>query len=139
MKRHLSRRRWAMMLAACAMPALCSAAGDASVNGRYIEYSVARSWAVTLRDSLQGAQANVVPAAPTANYFGDVPFNVIGVYGATMLDMLSAGPLVLVRWPDGCCTSKQRWHTRNTRRATGSTPDNVDSNSAHIFFLWPES
>lgn len=137
MKRHLSRRRWTVLLAACFIPAInCSAAARAT-DCQADHPGAASAWASTLRDSLQHTQlADARSVGSATAYFGDVPTTVVGVYGATMLDMLSGGPLVLVKWPDGCCSASQRWHTG---RHAQSEPANPDTDGAHIFFLWPES
>ncbi|KAA1013186.1 hypothetical protein FVF58_10510 [Paraburkholderia panacisoli] len=135
MQRHLSQWRWVVILAACVIPVMHCAA-TARATDLYVEHGGAASaWANNAaHNSLQRAQPAVVFSGQTAAYFGDVPFTVVGVYGATMLDMLSGGPLVLVRWPNDCCSARQRWHTR---RPMDNTP--ADPPGAHIFFLWPES
>jgi hypothetical protein len=137
MKRHLSRRRWIVLLAACFIPVInCSAATPATDRYAAEHPGAATAWASTMRHSLQRAPLADAPSAGSAAYFGDVPMTVVGVYGATMLDMLSGGPLVLVRWPDDCCSRSQRWHTG---RHAQSAPANSKTDGAHIFFLWPES
>ena len=135
MKRHLSRRRWAGVFAACVIPFIhCSAAARAAEL--YAEQGGAMSaWADTaMRNPLRLGQPVVIPSRRTPAYFGYVPTTVVGVYGATMLDMLSGGPLLLVRWPNECCSATQRWHTR---RPTDNMP--ADANGTHIFFLWPQA
>jgi hypothetical protein len=135
MKRHAARRHWAGLFAACVIPLIhCGAAAGAAEL--YAQQGGAVSaWAHTaVRNPLRLAQPAVMPSRPPPAYFGDVPVTVVGVYGATMLDMLSGGPLLLVRWPNECCSARQRWHTR---RPTDSMP--ADANGAHIFFLWPQA
>lgn len=66
----------------------------------------------------------------TAPYFPDIPMRVVSAYGRTTLDMLSSGPFLLVKWPDGCCPDSRRWHTGDTRHThTGD--------DQHVIFLWP--
>ncbi|RDJ98252.1 hypothetical protein DLM46_34400 [Paraburkholderia lacunae] len=55
---------------------------------------------------------------------------VVSAYGRTTLDMLSSGPFMLVKWPNGCCPDSRRWHTEDTRhKHTGD--------DQHVIFLWP--
>ncbi|HEY4298620.1 MAG TPA: hypothetical protein VGM85_19265 [Paraburkholderia sp.] len=141
MKRHLARQRSVrsmLLLAACMMPVVnCCAAARAA--DRYPQHAGgATAWAGKMRHSLQRARLADAPPAQSAAYFGDVPMTVVGVYGATMLDMLSGGPLVLVKWPNDCCSSRQRWHTGHGPQAR-SAPANSKADRAHTFFLWPES
>lgn len=135
MKRHLSQRRWAGLFAACVIPLIhCSAAARAA-EFHAEQGGPMSAWAHTaMRNPLQLAQPVVMPSRRTPAYFGYVPITVVGVYGATMLDMLSGGPLLLVRWPNECCSARQRWHTR---RPTDSMP--ADAHGTHIFFLWPQT
>jgi len=60
------------------------------------------------------------------------PTTVIGSYDGTVLDLLSGGNVVLVKWPDDSPHQKWngRWH---------GTPDDSETGGAHIFFLWPDS
>ncbi|MCI0150266.1 hypothetical protein KNO81_30815 [Paraburkholderia sediminicola] len=63
-------------------------------------------------------------------YFADIPMTVVGTYGRTTLDMLSSGPFMLVKWPDGCCPEGKRWRTDDTRQSHGG-------DNQHVIFLWP--
>jgi hypothetical protein len=134
MKRHLSRWRWMIPFAACVGVFInCSAAQRES--GRYVEHSGAVSASpIKMSPFLQHVRLADTSSAQAAAYFGDVPTTVVGVYGATTLDMLSSGPLVLVKWPDGCCSPSQRWHTR---RSSENSPASPKEERAHTFFLWP--
>lgn len=64
------------------------------------------------------------------SYFTDIPMTVVGAYGRTTLDVLSSGPFMLVKWPNGCCPEIGRWHTGDTRR-------NPTGDDQHVIFLWP--
>jgi hypothetical protein len=65
-----------------------------------------------------------------APYFADILMTVVGVYGHTTLEMLSSGPFMLVKWPDGCCPKSRRWRPGDSRqRHTGD--------DKHVNFLWP--
>ncbi|OAJ52823.1 hypothetical protein A6V36_36660 [Paraburkholderia ginsengiterrae] len=55
---------------------------------------------------------------------------VVGAYGRTTLDMLSSGPFMLVKWPNGGCPESRRWRTGDTRR-------NPTGGDQHVIFLWP--
>ncbi|WP_377779177.1 hypothetical protein [Paraburkholderia dipogonis] len=68
--------------------------------------------------------------ATVAPYFADIPMTIVGVYGHTTLDMLSSGPFMLVKWPDGCCPQSRRWRPADTRQ--GHADD-----AQHVNFLWP--
>jgi hypothetical protein len=60
--------------------------------------------------------------------------SVIGVYGGTVINQLSSGAVVLVKWPNG--SPHENW----TARARGyRLPADPATNAAHVFFLWPES
>lgn len=136
MKRHLSRRRLMLLLAACVIPVINCSAAVRAVD-RYVEPSgAATAWASNMRHSFQYARLADTQSAGAAAYFGDVPITVIGVYGATMLDMLSGGPLLLVKWPNDCCSPGQSWHTRWHAQ---SAPADSRAEGTHIFFLWRES
>lgn len=135
MKRLVSRPRSAIVLAMWFFPVVCCSAA-ARASGHEVEpASIATAWASDLDLSLQQVKPALVPSVRSAPYFDDVPMTVLGVYGATVLDMLSGGPLVLVKWPGDCCSPSQRWHTG--RRAEGASA-NRQKNGAHIFFLWPD-
>ena len=60
--------------------------------------------------------------------------SVIGVYGGTVLDQLSSGAVVLVKWPNG--SLRERWGARSHGYWL---PVDHATNAAHVFFLWPES
>ena len=81
-----------------------------------------------------GEPVRTLGAAPAAEasapYFPDIPMRVVSAYGRTTLDMLSSGPFMLVKWPNGCCPDSRRWHTEDLRRKhTGD--------DQHVIFLWP--
>lgn len=135
MTTHRSRWFGVVLLAACAMPVIhCCAATYAT--DRYAEISgTGTAWTATLGLSLQGGRlAN--SSAKRATYFEDIPMTVAGVYGATMLDMLSSGPLMLVQWPNDCCASNRRWHTG---QHAAYAPASSKADPVHVFFLWHES
>jgi hypothetical protein len=64
-----------------------------------------------------------------APYFADILMTVVGVYGHTTLEMLSSGPFMLVKWPDGCCPKSRRWRPGDSRQRHGD--------DKHVNFLWP--
>lgn len=130
-----SRWHWVFLLAACAMPAIYSSAATSATayDAEKFAASTMKTRAIPL--SFQGSRSADTPVKDPA-YFGDVPITVVGVYGATTIDMLSSGPLILVQWPDECCSSSQRWHTRSHAQ---HAPANATASPAHIFFLWPDS
>ncbi|WP_131542650.1 hypothetical protein [Paraburkholderia hospita] len=135
MKRDLSRLHRVVMRAACVIPLICCCAAAQATGNCPEDIGVATAFASNMHHLLKRARPAVAPSPESPAYFDNVPMTVIGVYGATMLDMLSGGPLVLVRWPDDCCSPAQRWHTgRHAERA----PANPNKDGAHIFFLWPE-
>ncbi|PQV53142.1 hypothetical protein [Paraburkholderia sp. BL21I4N1] len=134
MKRLVSRPRSAIMLAAWVFPVVCCSAA-ARATGHVAEpASVVTAWARDRDVSLQQAKPALVPLVRSTPYFDDVPMTVFGVYGATVLDMLAGGPLVLVKWPGDCCSPGQKWHTGGLAEGASA---NRQKDGAHIFFLWP--
>ncbi len=123
MKRRSSRRRYAVALAAaCVVPA-AYACEPARFSGRYERPAGAHDqWT---RFAAGGSRL-------ATEYSAGVPITVIGSYGGTVLDLLSDGNVVLVKWPEDSPHEKWRgqWH---------STPVNSEADGAHIFFLWPDS
>lgn len=77
----------------------------------------------------QAGRRREMPGNTTAPYFTDVPMTVVGVYGRTTLDMLSSGPFMLVKWPDGCCPESRRWRA-------GDTGQGPAGDARHVDFLW---
>ncbi|EDZ98726.1 hypothetical protein BH160DRAFT_5987 [Burkholderia sp. H160] len=112
MKRRASRRRFAILLiSVCAVPLAC-AFSPAQETGRY-------------QPPIRGSC--------TAACDAGVRSSVIGVYGGTVVDQLSNGAVVLVKWPNG--SPHETWTARSHgyRLSVDST-----ANTAHVFFLWPE-
>lgn len=113
MKRPASRRRFAILLISlCAIP-LAYACSPAQENDPYP----------------QPMRGSCTAACDTG-----VRSSVIGVYGGTVVDQLSSGAVVLVKWPNG--SPHESWTARSRR---SRLPVDPAANAAHIFFLWPES
>ncbi|MBC8750330.1 hypothetical protein OKW43_001638 [Paraburkholderia sp. WC7.3g] len=113
MKRPTSRRQFAILLmSVCAVP-LAYAFSPALETGRYQQ---------PMRGSCR------------ASCDAGVRSRVIGVYGGTVVDQLSNGAVVLVKWPNG--SPHEAW----TARPHGyGLPVDPAANAAHVFFLWPQS
>ncbi|MGF6639518.1 hypothetical protein OKW39_006735 [Paraburkholderia sp. MM6662-R1] len=113
MKQLASCRRFAIVLiSVCAVP-LAYAFSPAQQTGRYPQ---------------------PVCSSCTASCGTGVRSSVIGVYGGTVVDQLSSGAVLLVRWPNG--SPHEAW----TARSHGyGLPVDPAANGAHVFFLWPES
>jgi hypothetical protein len=126
MERFASRRCLAAMLAT-GVAALMFWPAIAQANDRYVTDA---GIAIQRADRMSDARAAPSP------YFADIPMTVTGVYGGTMLDMLAGGPILLVRWPNGCCSRSHRWHIGHSGAIT---PVHPKSDRAHVFFLWPQS
>ncbi|MCC8400829.1 hypothetical protein LJ655_02770 [Paraburkholderia sp. MMS20-SJTN17] len=116
MKRRVSRRRLAILLiSVCAVPLTTYA----------YAFSPARE-----TDRYQPTTHDSCTAARDAGVRGSV----IGVFGGTVVDQLSSGAVVLVKWPNG--SPHERWTAHS--RGYG-LPVDPAANAAHVFFLWPES
>ncbi|MGF6485996.1 hypothetical protein [Paraburkholderia sp. JPY419] len=113
MKRLTSHRRSAILLiSVCAVP-LAHAFSPEQETGRYQQ---------PMRD----------PCAASRDT--EVRSSVIGVYGGTVVDQLSSGAVVLVKWPNG--SPHEAWTARSHSHGL---PVDPAANAAHVFFLWPES
>ncbi|HEX7934102.1 MAG TPA: hypothetical protein VF573_13660 [Paraburkholderia sp.] len=129
MDRYLSKRHLANLLAASVV-ALIVWPAIAQANER----NIAGAGIVAPR---MHPLSSVRPArsAPSP-YFADIPITVAGVYGATMLDMVAGAPILLVRWPKGCCSRSRKWRMV---RGTTLAPVHPKADDRHVFFLWPQS
>ncbi|RZF30610.1 hypothetical protein EVC45_06510 [Paraburkholderia sp. UYCP14C] len=113
MKRSGSRRRLAILLiSVCAVPFAYAFSAEQE-NGPYQQ---------PMRDSC--------PASCDTG----VRSSVIGVYGGTVVDQLSSGAVVLVKWPNG--SPHEAWGDRSHGYRL---PVDPAADAAHVFFLWPES
>jgi hypothetical protein len=113
MKRYASHRRFAILLISAWAVPLAYAFTPGQATGRYQQ---------PMRSSC------------TAVCGAGVRSSVIGVYGGTVVDQLSSGAIVLVKWPNG--SMHETWTTRSHGYRL---PVNPATKAAHIFFLWPES
>uniref|UniRef100_A0A1I9YQ73 Uncharacterized protein n=1 Tax=Paraburkholderia sprentiae WSM5005 TaxID=754502 RepID=A0A1I9YQ73_9BURK len=113
MKARASRRRLAILLiSVCAVP-LAYAFSPVPQIGRYPQ-------------PMRG------PCAASGET--GVRSRVIGVYGGTVVDQLSNGAVVLVKWPNG--SPHEAW---TARRHSDSLPVVPAANAAHVFFMWPQA
>ncbi|CAE6818577.1 hypothetical protein R75461_05993 [Paraburkholderia nemoris] len=127
MKRWIARRLFAAALATCG---ICASAWAGAHPRAQSQYDGLRSY-----ENRHGGEPVGTWGATPANematpYFADIPMTVVGTYGRTTLDMLSSGPFMLVKWPDGCCPESKRWRTDDTRQSHGG-------DNQHVIFLWP--
>ncbi|AJZ56657.1 hypothetical protein OI25_7467 [Paraburkholderia fungorum] len=127
MKRWIARRLFAAALAAYGIGAPAWAGAHSGAQPQDV---VSRSCADRSGCEPVGTW-RATPANRTATpYFADIPMTVAGTYDRTTLDMLSSGPFMLVKWPDGCCPESRRWRTEHLRH---SHP----GDDLHVIFLWP--
>jgi hypothetical protein len=127
MKRWIARRLFAAALATCG---ICASARAGAHPGAQPQDVGSRSCGDRNGCEPVGTRG-ATPANETATpYFADIPVTVVGAYGRTTLDMLSSGPFMLVKWPNGCCPDSRRWHTGDMRHK--HTDDDQ-----HVIFLWP--
>jgi hypothetical protein len=78
-----------------------------------------------------GNLREAMPRNGTATPFPvDITMTVVGVYGLTTLNILSNGPFMLLKWPDGCCPESWGWRPAGIGQSyTGE--------GQHVNFLWP--
>lgn len=113
MKRHASRRRFAILLiSVCVVPLACAFPA--------------------MRET--GQSQPPMRGSCTAACNSTVRSSVIGVYGGTVVDQLSSGAVVLVKWPNG--SPHETWTARSHGYRLCVDPA---TSAAHVFFLWPQS
>ncbi|OLL32214.1 hypothetical protein BTH42_07105 [Burkholderia sp. SRS-W-2-2016] len=125
MKRLAARRRFVILLvSACVIPAAQVYACAPGAGGD-------EPWQHAQRQSTPLA---MLPPASAPACCETVPDGVIGVNRGSVLDRLSSGGVVLVKWPDG--SRHDRWTARSRR---DRMPGDSAPGGAHVFFLWPDS
>jgi hypothetical protein len=117
MKRRASRRYFAILLISCCAAPLAYAFSPEQTAGESPPHA-------------RGSCA----ASCNAGMQGNVQGSAIGVYGGTVVDQLSSGAVVLVKWPNG--SPHETW----TGRSHGYLlPVDPAASGVHVFFLWPDS